>query len=71
MIIQEINNKQSNVSIRYRFFSLNPLDDDPESKVVRISDNFILQTGNNGSNLEDEFEVIINESPKIVLSVRS
>jgi len=71
MIIQEINNKQSNVSIRYRFFSLNPSDDDPESKVVRISDNFILQTGNNGSNLEDEFEVIINESPKIVLGVRS
>lgn len=69
MIIQEINNKQRNISIIYRFLSLDPLDDNPESKVVHIADSSILQSGNNGNNLQDEFEVIINESPKIVLGV--
>lgn len=68
MYITSVENLQQNVSVLYRYLSDDGFDE--ETQTVYISERSILLTGTAGGvNLEDNFEVNIQELPRYQLSV--
>jgi hypothetical protein len=68
MYITSVENLQQNISVLYRYLSDDGFDE--ETQTVYISERSILLTGTAGGvNLEDNFEVNIQELPRYQLSV--
>lgn len=67
MYITEVTNLEENISVIYRYLSQDQFDE--ENQIVYISDRSITLTGNSTVNLENNFEVNIQEIPTYQLGV--
>lgn len=67
MYITEVTNLEENISVIYRYLSQDQFDE--ENQIVYISDRSIILTGNSSVNLENNFEVNIQETSTFQLGV--